>query len=365
MATLLSTLIIFAAAVLLFSRQDKIGEAPAGERLERIIQSPHYHDGKFHNLGDPLPVLAGFDKNSHFYDFLFKKTPRRSPTDALPAIKSDLKALPKDGNTLVWFGHSSYFLQIDGKRIVVDPVLNDHASPFPGMIKAFKGTNIYSPEDLPDIDYLFITHDHYDHLDYDTVLRLKDKTRKVVCGLGVGAHFEHWGFDPSRIIEKDWGESAELDDGFVVHVTPAQHFSGRSFKRNNTLWASYVLQTPTMKIFIGGDSGYGRQFAAIGDRFKVIDLAILECGQYNDAWRFIHAMPEEVLRAAKELHARRLFPVHSCKFALARHPWDEPLKRISKLCQEENFPLVTPMIGETVNLRDERHIFEAWWIGIN
>jgi L-ascorbate metabolism protein UlaG (beta-lactamase superfamily) len=233
------------------------------------------------------------------------------------------------------------------------------------MIKSFRGTDIYSVPDLPDIDYLFITHDHYDHLDYETIIKIKSRTSTVICGHGVGSHFEHWGYDKSRIIEKDWFEDIELDSGFIVHTTPSRHFSGRSYARNNTLWLSFVLQTPGMKIFIGGDGGYDTHFAEIGERFGPFDLAIIENGQYNDAWRYIHTKPEEVLKAAVDLNARRLFPVHSSKFALGRHSWDEPLVKISELNMSYNIPLITPMIGEPVNLKDEQQAFKKWWEGIN
>jgi L-ascorbate metabolism protein UlaG (beta-lactamase superfamily) len=256
-------------------------------------------------------------------------------------------------------------MQIDGKRFLVDPVFSGNASPLPGTTKAFNGTDRYTADDIPAIDYLFISHDHYDHLDYETLLALKGKIKKVICGLGVGAHFEYWGYSPDKIIEKDWHEKVELDRGFIAYCEPARHFSGRSFSRNNTLWASYVLQTPTMKIYIGGDSGYDTHFADIGNKYGPFDLAILENGQYDLAWKYIHCLPEEVLKAAQGLKAKRLFPVHSSKFGLANHPWDEPLVKITELNKSINIPLVTPIIGEVVNLKDTNQQFKQWWVGIN
>ena len=266
---------------------------------------------------------------------------------------------------LVWFGHSSYLIQIDGKRILVDPVFSGNISPVPIYTnKSFKGTDRYSVEDLPYIDYLFISHDHYDHLDYETIVKLRSKTKNVICGLGVGAHFEHWGYSSDNIIEKDWNEKIELADGFVVYTTPSRHFSGRGIKANNTLWLSFLLQTPTMKIFIGGDGGYDTHFADIGNKYGPIDLAILENGQYDIKWRYIHLQPEETLQATKDLKARRLFPVHSSKLALANHPWDEPLERLTELNRNINIPLVTPKIGELVFLKENNQKFERWWLDI-
>lgn len=262
---------------------------------------------------------------------------------------------------LVWFGHSSYFIQLDGKRILVDPVFSGNASPIPRTATSFQGTDIYTVADLPDIDYLFISHDHYDNVDYETLIALKDKVQKVICGLGVGSHFEHWGWDNSKIIERDWNEKVDLDKGFTAFVEPARHFSGRGLSTNNTLWASYVLQTPSMKIYIGGDSGYDTHYAAIGDKHKAIDLAILDNGQYNESWKYIHNLPEEVLKAAEDLKAKRIFPVHSSKFALASHDWDEPLVKLAELNKSKNLPLVTPIIGETVYLKDSTQKFKHWW----
>jgi L-ascorbate metabolism protein UlaG (beta-lactamase superfamily) len=265
---------------------------------------------------------------------------------------------------LVWFGHSSFFIQAEGKRFLVDPVFSGNASPVPGSNRSFPGSDIYTPADMPGIDFLLITHDHYDHLDYETIIALKDKIKMVICGLGVGAHFEHWGFDKSIIVEKDWNESIVLNEGITIHTAPARHFSGRDFSRNNTLWLSFILQTPRLKIYIGGDSGYDTHFAEIGEKFGGFDLAILDNGQYNLAWQAIHMLPEETLKAAQELKAKRLMPVHSSKFALAQHPWDEPLVKISELNKAINIPLLTPMIGEQVNLEDEAQQFNQWWIGI-
>src|SRR5690606_13003150 len=158
------------------------------------------------------------------------------------------------------FGHSSYYFTLDGKRYLVDPVLSKNASPVPGSNKAFKGTDIYRPEDMPEIDYLIITHDHFDHLDYPTIKAIKDKGGQVVCGLGVGAHLEHWGYNVHKIKELDWYEEKQLAHGINITATPARHFSGRTFKRNTSLFCSYVLESGTHKIFIGGDSGYDKHF---------------------------------------------------------------------------------------------------------
>jgi len=359
------TLLILATVI--YMRHPKFGKSPSGDRLALMQKSPRFKDGKFENTHLTPAITEGYSMLGVTYEYFFKKSARRTPVNSIPSIKTDLLHLPADKDILVWFGHSSYFIQVDGKKILVDPVFSGNASPVPGTVKSFKGTDIYTVEELPDIDYLFISHDHYDHLDYETILKLKNKTGKVICGLGVGEHFERWGYDMTKVIEKDWHEKIELDNGFVVYTTPARHFSGRGFTRNNTLWMSYVLQTPSLKIYIGGDSGYDTHFAEIGNTYGPIDLAILEDGQYDQKWKYIHMLPPQVLQAAHDLKASRLFPVHSSKFLLANHAWDEPLSRVTELnsLSSNPIPLVTPLIGEPVLLKNPAQEFKQWWKGLD
>lgn len=267
-----------------------------------------------------------------------------------------------DKDWIIWFGHSSYLINIQGFKILIDPVFSDNASPLPGSNRAFPGTNIYTPKDMPDIDFLLITHDHYDHLDYPTVMKLQPRIKQIICGLGVGSHLEYWGFDQEIITEMDWNESMTLDNKLQLHTAPTRHFSGRALKRNNTLWLSFVLQSEDLNLYLGGDSGYGRHFASLGERFGGFDLALLDNGQYNVAWQAIHMLPNEVIKAAKDLKTKKLFPVHSSKFKLAQHAWNEPLAEISKLnATADPIPLITPKIGEPVYLNDSTQTFSPWW----
>lgn len=346
-----------------FLHQDKFGELPSGERLERIRKSPFYKDGQFQNLSKTTMMAEGVNYFSLLKKQLFSK--RTVPVDSIPAIKTNLSGLASDEDVMVWFGHSSYFIQLDGKKILVDPVLSQNASPVSFTTKAFKGTDIYTADDIPGIDYLFITHDHWDHLDYETVMMLKPRIGKVVCGLGVGEHFQRWGFEPESIIEMQWDDVDVPDTGFTIHCLPTRHFSGRGLKRNQSLWVSYMVQTPTFKFYIGGDGGYDTYYTKFGETFGPIDLAILENGQYDMDWRYIHMLPEQVLQTAKDLRARRLMPVHSSKFSLSCHPWDEPLKRITAANQNKEQDIITPKIGEVVNLKDSTQVFEEWWVGVN
>lgn len=343
---------IVAVAVIVgfvFVNQPSFGRAPQGERLERIKKSPHYKDGEFRNLHSTMMMTSQKGRLGAFWGFLFKQETDLRPEKEIPVIKTDLSKISKDENVLVWFGHSSYFIQIDGKRILVDPVFCG-ASPVSFVNKPFKGADAYKPADMPEIDYLVISHDHWDHLDYETVMQLKNRVDKVVCPLGVGEHFEYWGFSPERIVELDWEEQALLDDGFRIHCLPARHFSGRGLARNRSLWASFLVTGSRRKVFIGGDGGYDTHFAEIGMRFPDIDWAILENGQYNEGWKYIHLMPGYMAAVARELKAAKILTVHHSKYALAAHPWDEPLKNARRMRDRDSLPVVIPQIGEVVNM---------------
>lgn len=361
----LSIIAFIAISVVLFLNQPQFGKLPHGERLKMIKNSGNYRDGAFQNVHKTQQITSEKGFLGTMSDFLFRKKSRLRPEDIIPSVKTDLWKLDRNEDILIWFGHSSYLIQTDGKRILVDPVFCGAASPVSFFNKPFKGTDVYKPEDIPEIDYLVISHDHWDHLDYKTVMALKDRIGKVICGLGVGAHFEHWGFDKEKMVELNWNEDADINDGFMVYCLPARHFSGRSIFLNKSLWASFLVKTPSRKIYIGGDSGYDTHYAETGERFENIDLAILENGQYNEDWKYIHMLPEEHIQAFKDLNAKKLLTVHHSKFALGYHPWDEPLKNISSFAEKDSVNLLQPMIGERVNLNDTTYTLNKWWEGIN
>ena len=344
---------ILLAVVYAFLQSASFGKMPSGNRLELFKQSGNYAKGQFQNLSVTPSLAEGVSYYRVLKEFFFTRKIRNRPTNVLPSKKTDLLALDPHKNILVWFGHSSYFIQVDGKKILVDPVFSGHASPVSFTTKSFPGSNVYTVADIPVIDFLLISHDHWDHMDYETILQLKPKIRQVITGLGTGAHLEHWGYDSSLIIEKDWNEEIQLEEGFVVHTLAARHFSGRGFNRNRSLWLSFVLRTPSMNFYLGGDSGYDTHFARIGEQYGPFDLAILECGQYNPYWKYIHMMPEEVVQAVIDLRALKLLPVHWAKFSLALHAWDEPIIRVTEESKRKNLSLIHPMIGEEVDLNTQ------------
>ncbi len=291
-------------------------------------------------------------------DFL-RKPATVTPSRPVPTVRTDLRAAAPAAPTIVWFGHSSYLIRAAGLNILVDPVFSGAASPFAFAVKAYPGADAYGVADLPPIDVLVLTHDHYDHLDYATLLELRGKVGRVVMPLGVGGHLRAWSFAPELLTELNWHESTELAPGVRLTATPAQHMSGRLAQRQ-TLWASYVLELPGARLFLGGDSGYGPHFRAIGEQYGPFDLALLENGQYNLHWHPIHTLPEETLQAARDLGAATLLPVHWAKFTLAYHPWNEPIRRLLAAADAAGQPVTVPRIGEPYTL-GQPVLREAWW----
>lgn len=311
-------------------------------------QSPNFRNGSFQNQS-PTPMMS---PDASYFNVLLKfirKPKDVYPPGPLPSVRTNLKALPEETLSIVWFGHSSYLIHSNGFNILVDPVFSGYASPFSFMVKAFPGSNVYSADDLPDIDLLIITHNHYDHLDTSTIRQLRSKVKAVYTPLGVSADLQQCGISKDIITEMDWWDTREIRNGSIT-ATPARHFSGRGLKRGGSLWASFVLKLGRANIYVGGDSGYDTHFREIGKKFGPFHLAILETGQYNEDWPHIHMHPEEAVQAALDLSAVALMPVHWGKFALAYHPWNEPVMITTWAAKQVNLEVATPRIGEVVAL---------------
>lgn len=290
---------------------------------------------------------------------------RRIPQAKLPEVKPDIKEFlaPSDFLKFIWLGHSTLLLNMEGKIFLIDPVFGKSASPFDFMIPRFQPAPI-SLNQLPYIDAIVISHDHYDHLDRSTVKHFIHKTTKFIVPLGVGKHLTDWGIEGSRITELNWGDSTS-QSGIKFTATPARHFSGRSlFDRNKTLWASWVIEGKDDKIFYSGDSGYGTHFQEIGKRYGPFDVAFMENGQYNERWPDVHMQPEETLQALIDVDAKILVPVHWGMFDLALHHWSEPISRTHKIATAWEIPIFTPILGEIVDTGN-RPVAIPWWENVD
>ena len=347
---ILSILLILVAVAVAIFNHPAFGRRMSKERKARIEASPHWRDGMFQNE-KPTPQFTG-DKSvsAMLWEFIVHRPKDRVPTEAIPAVKTDLRTLPTDKDWLVWFGHSSYLFCLNGKRYLVDPLLKMEF-PTSVIMKPFKGTDIYSPDDIPEIDVLIITHEHWDHLDYATLRDIKDKVKQVICPLGVAEYLEYWKYDKSIITEMDWYEthnSQLLTLNSKITCLPSRHFSNRLFGRNQTLWASFMVEDGGRKVYIGGDGGYDSRFQRIREQFGTVDLALLENGQYNNDWKYIHSTPEGLEQAILDLQAHQVFTVHHDKFALAKHPWYEPDSVAQAIAKQHAIHLLDKPIGTVV-----------------
>lgn len=343
---ILAVLIVLAVMLVGILHHPAFGRKMNKERMARIEASPNWRDGMFQNE-IPTPQFTG-DKSmmGTLWEFLTDSKKDRVPEEAIPAVKTDLKVLPTDKDWLVWFGHSSYLFCLNDKRYLVDPILKMEF-PVTVMMKPFRGTDIYTPDDMPEIDVLIITHEHWDHLDYATLRDIKEKVKQVVCPLGVAEYLEYWGYDKSIITEMAWNETIS-QSSLKITCLPTRHFSNRLFKRNQTLWASFMVEAAGRKVYVGGDGGYDQRFKKIHEQYGSVDLALMENGQYNKEWANIHLMPEDLEKAILDLQAKAVFTVHHDKFALAKHSWTEPDSVAQSIAERHGIRLLDQPIGTVV-----------------
>ena len=329
-------------------------------------QSPQYMEGKFHNPKQfkMMDISTTFRTAKRY---LFEKRQDVTPELEVPMISLDASTLQNQSSdelAIYRLGHSSILVDQGGKFWLIDPVFSERASPVSWAgPKRFHPTPI-SLERLPTIEGVIISHDHYDHLDHDSIQALKDKTSYFVTPLGVGERLKNWGVAASKIHQLDWWQSVRLN-GVELTATPAQHFSGRSIgDSNRTLWASWVIKSPGGSIYFSGDSGYFDGFKEIGERLGPFDLTLIENGAYDQNWSNVHMQPEQSLQAHQDLKGRAMMPVHNGTFDLALHPWHEPFERIRKLAASADVNLLTPIIGERVRIKSPAS-HQAWWQGLN
>ena len=314
--------------------------------------------GRFRNL-DKTRLQE--DLRSLLGDLMgYLKAKNTMPSAPLPvAVANVLDRPDPDRDYVTWYGHSAVRIETAGKTLLIDPMLGEWVAPVPFLGHRFPYREYHPLEQLGDIDLMLFSHDHYDHLDYDTLMALKDRTKAYLVPLGIGAHLRAWGIPDDRITEIDWWQTVTLA-GMRFTATPARHFSGRSpSTRNKTLWCGFVIETGRHRIYFGGDSGYGRHFNQIGERLGPFDLNLLDSGQYHDRWKNVHMQPEEALRAHRDLGGGRLLPIHWGGFSLSDHPWYDPVKRI--VAADADACVMTPLIGQRVDLDDPTPCRDRWW----
>ncbi len=349
----------------------QFGENPSGEHLEKIKQSPNYDKEKerfmnrIENIFDKMREKDSFwdntkkrISNNYFFNSAVTVPKTKLPEVNPPNIKEFLK--DTEDIKFIWFGHSSLLVNINNTIILIDPVFSKAASPVSFLVERFQPP-VLKLRDLPQIDYVLISHDHYDHLDMDTMLFFKKKDVKFIAPLGVTSHLKRWGIHESKLFEKDWWGKLEFE-GITFICTPAQHFSGRlgTIKVSKTLWASWIVKTESNSFYFNGDSGYDIHYKRIGDKYGPFDLAFIDSGQYNERWREVHNMPEEAVRAVLDLNGKAMVPIHWGMFNLSLHDWFEPVEEIEKYTEKYGIKLMTPKLGQLVST-ESQNVFEKWW----
>ncbi|MEQ6121466.1 MBL fold metallo-hydrolase [Reichenbachiella sp. MALMAid0571] len=353
--------------VLFVNISPQFGGKPTREQKAIYQQSKHYVKDKFVNEV-PTPMDMRMSQYVSLIGKYFSGVPNQAPQNPLPVQKIDSLDIVNHPDTLTrvtWFGHSAFLLEIQGQNILLDPMFGDAPAPHPWLgKKRFSNGLPIEIEKLPKIDAVIFSHDHYDHLDYGSIMKLKDKVKKFYVPLGLGAHLIEWGVAAENIHELNWWDEIK-HEGLVFACTPARHFSGRGLgDRFSTLWASWAILGTSQKIYFSGDSGYNDHFKAIGEKYGPFDFAMMECGQYNELWHNIHMMPEETAQAAVDVKAKLMMPIHWGSFVLALHTWQDPVERVFKKATDLNQPIVIPQIGNPIVLEKNELPDSDWWRGL-
>ncbi|MEZ4776111.1 MAG: MBL fold metallo-hydrolase [Bacteroidia bacterium] len=330
--------------------------------LERYQQSPNWRDGKFQNLeltemNIPLNKIPGL-----LYRQLLSSKANREPANPLPVEPFNTAEFltPSEYTKFIWYGHSVVLMRINNQTLLIDPMLGPNASPIaPITTRRFSENTLDLIDVFPEVDLVLLTHDHYDHLDLDSIEKLKHKTKKYFVALGVKRHLVKWGIPAENITEFDWWDQVTFED-IGITFTPTRHFSGRGLTdRAKSLWGGWVFKTSTENIWFSGDGGYGTHFTEIGDRLGPFDFAFMECGQYNENWHLIHMYPEESVEAAADTKAKNIMPVHWAGFSLSQHDWTEPVERFFEAANTKKQTAIFPRIGQMFTANSSMQ--EKWW----
>ncbi|RVT77321.1 hypothetical protein EOD40_05775 [Flavobacterium sufflavum] len=340
----------------------QFGARPSKSDLEKYSKSSYWNGKIFENLEETTMEFA-LSNLPKFLHKQFCQKEDREPLEPLPILSFDKEQF-ESGNHLmksIWYGHSAILMQLNHKNILIDPMFGLDAAPIaPFKVKRFSEGTLDLIDEFPEIDLVLISHDHYDHLDYDSVLKLKDKTKQFYVALGVKRHLVSWGINPEKVTEFNWWEESVFEN-IKITFTPTRHFSGRGLTdRAKSLWGGWVFKTAEENIWFSGDSGYGSHFTAIGTRLGPFDFAFMECGQYNENWHQIHMYPEESVQAAIDAGVKNMMAVHWAGFALAQHSWKEPVERFVEKATSENLKFIVPEMGELFNAKSINNT-EFWY----
>ena len=359
-------LILTAVAVLyavVIKTVPSFGGDLSGVQKKRFEKLSNFENGKFTNRKN-VPEKLSFSKFMTLgYAFFTTKVVNGTPTTPLAINRINPSLLANfEGTRLFWFGHSAFLLQHKKLNILIDPMMGNVPAPLSFLgSERFTETLPIQPEELPEIDYVIFSHDHYDHLDYETILTIKDKVKRFIVPLGIGNHLMRWGVEETNITELNWW-SAETFDNVNFICTPSQHFSGRKFSNGKeTLWSSWVIQSDELSLYFSGDSGYDIHFKQIGDTYGPFDLALLECGQYNPLWSDIHMFPKQTVQAGIDLGAQKIIPIHWGAFKLAMHPWNEPAIEVFTEAKRRNRRIEIPKIGQEITIDTSQNEVEMWF----
>lgn len=361
---LIFLLILSVAIVLFLNLNSAFGGNTTKEQQKTFSKFDNYADGKFVNTV-PTKLFMGSSNSSEDTSSSKDAPTDSSPATEIPIDPIDWNKVNSEKDSLTWLGHSTFLISIDNKKILLDPMLGPIASPvsFVG-VKRYKYSedmmNIIN--DMPNIDAVFISHDHYDHLDYQSILKLKSKVSHFFVPLGVSAHLISWGVPKDKIIELNWWEEKSYE-GLTLALTPSRHFSGRGIlNRNTTLWGGLALIGKDTRLYYSGDGGYGPHFKEIGNKYGPFDIALIEGAQYDRRWANTHMMPEQSVQANLDVNGKNMILMHWGAFTLARHGWKEPIQRALKETKKVDVNLIVPRIGETVILGPDLQITDSsWW----
>lgn len=360
----MTLILLIITGVLFLATHNPLGKAPSKEQQQAFAQLDNYEDGKFVNVSRSETNISFSEGLSMLRDSVFSDDTEREPAGELSVEALDWDEIRSGQDSLTWFGHSTYLLSMDGKKLFIDPMLGPRASPisFAGGSKRYSEDWLGIIDSLPPIDAVLLTHDHYDHLDYESIKALESKVAHFFVPLGVSAHLESWGVDHERITELNWWDETQLD-GLTLALTPSKHFSGRGlFNRNSTLWGGWVVLSEDARFYTSGDGGYDSHFKEIGEAYGPFDIALMEGGQYNERWESSHMTPEQAVQAHLDVQGETMMLVHWAAFTLAFHSWTDPVERALPEAERLGAHLITPKIGETLALdKVGSYASERWW----